>query len=99
MVQLLFEDPPEYRPNADRRPFDTQKNKHRDELVKLLKEHPNRWAVISKHVSRNRANQVAADLRKRNPPPSGYEFRAATKDGRAGVVYGRYAVPDVNLGT
>ncbi len=101
MVQLRFEDPPEPVSMAGRAPFDTQKNKDRDDLLKLLLQHPNRWAIVSEHLSRNRANKVASDLKKRHPALSGcrYEFRAATKGGQAGVVYGRYISPDVNLET
>lgn len=100
MVELQFEDPPEYRPPAGRVPQDTKKNASRDQLVALLKSHPNRWAVVSRHLSRNRANQVAGDLRRRHPlrGDAYYEFRAARKPDGQGVVYGRWVVADVNLG-
>lgn len=101
MVELQFEDPPEYRPPAGRLPQDTKKNAGRAELVAALQDHPNRWAIVSRHQSRNRANQVAGDLRRRHQPrgSSHYEFRAARKPDGQGVVYGRWVETDVNLGT
>lgn len=99
MVQLHFEDPPEYRFADNGNSLAVEKNADRDAMVALLPGYPNRWAIVSRHVSRIRANQVAARLRLRHNPSGGsgeFEFCARTR-GQEGVVYGRYVAPDVNL--
>lgn len=94
MVELVFEDPPEYRAPQGREPNDIYKNRDREEIVARLADHPNRWAVVSWHRSRARANAVSKGLRSKH---RGYEFRAANRAGE-GVVYGRCVRQDVNLG-
>jgi len=91
MVDLVFEDPPEYWPDAD----SVRKNAGREQIVAELVHHPGRWVVVSRHVSRPRASQVARNLRRQNPPP--YEFRASANRAGEGVVYGRYSAPDANI--
>lgn len=95
MVELVFEDPPEYRPRELRGQYDVHRNADRGQIVTELQHHPGRWAVVSRHASRNRASQVARLLRGRHPAP--YEFRPARNQQGEGVVYGRYAAPDANI--
>lgn len=96
MVALVFEDPPEYQPaTASTDAFDIRKNEFREDVIAELRSHPGRWAVVSRHASRNRASQVSYVLRARHP--DGYEFRVARKPDGEGVVYGRYSDPDANI--
>lgn len=95
MVELVFEDPPEYVPTVTADAFDIKKNEFREDIIAELRHHPARWAVVSRHASRNRAAQVSYVLRARHP--ENYEFRVAKKEDGEGVVYGRYSGPDVNI--
>lgn len=94
MVDLRFEDPPEYREPRVLTLYDARKNSDRRALVEALTGHPDRWAVVSVHLSRNRAAQVARLLRSRHPS---HEFRASRSEEGGGVVYGRYVIPDANI--
>jgi len=95
MVQLVFEDPPEYVPTVSSDAFDIKKNENREMIVAALVHHPHRWAVVSRHASRNRAAQVSYILRARHPEL--YEFRVCRKPTGEGVVYGRYLGTDANM--
>lgn len=95
MADLVFEDPPEHRPDKGSHGYDVKKNSDRELLIVALSYHPKRWAIISRHLSRNRAGQVARMLRERHPRL--YEFRAAANPDGEGVVYGRYVGPDANI--
>lgn len=95
MVELVFEDPPEYRPREHRNQYDVRRNADREQVVAELRRHPGRWAIVSRHASRSRASQVARVLRGRHPAP--YEFRPARNQQGEGVVYGRYAASDANI--
>lgn len=91
MFTLEFEDPPDR--SAKR--YNNRTNADRHRIVAALAEYPDRWAVVSRHLSRNRAAQVARVLRDRYSD-KGYEFRPAERDGQ-GVVYGRYDPANVKL--
>lgn len=95
MVELVFEDPPEYVPTVTSDAFDIKKNEDREAIIAALVHHPRRWAVVSRHASRNRAAQVSYVLRARHPEH--YEFRVSKKEGGEGVVYGRYLGVDANM--
>lgn len=95
MVEIVFEDPPEYVPTASPDAFDIRKNEDREKIVEALRGHPNRWAVVSRHNSRNRAAQVSYVLRARHPED--FEFRVAKKDTGEGVVYGRFLGDNANI--
>ena len=94
MVEIQFEDPPEHH-SSPQPTYDVHKNADRDLIVTMLAHHPGRWAVVSRHLSRNRAAQVARLLRARHTDV--YQFRVSMNGSGEGVVYGRYAGPDANI--
>lgn len=95
MVEIVFENPPEYVPVVTTDAFDIRKNGDREEIIAQLVLYPGCWAIVSRHASRNRAAQVSYVLRARHPEL--YEFRVTKKDTGEGVVYGRYVGPDVSM--
>lgn len=95
MVDLVFEDPPEPRPQNLRGTYDIRRNADREAIVAELQNHPGRWAIVSRHASRSRASQVARLMRDKYPSP--YEFRPVRNPAGEGVVYGRYMASDANI--
>jgi hypothetical protein len=89
MVELVFRDPPDPPVPVSRTLTlqDFLKNQDRSERIAVLAQHPDRWAVISEHLSRSSAYKAARVLTPRHP---GYEFVARMDPDGRGVVYGRY---------
>lgn len=89
MAELEFRDPPV--PSSQVRPLtrdDLLRNADRNELIAKLVEHPDQWAIVSRHLSQSAAHKTAGLLRRRNV--SGYQFAARTEPDGTAIIYARY---------
>jgi len=86
MAAIEFSDPPAQSRENSLTTEDPSKNAEREELIEALREHPGRWAIVSRHTSRPAASKVARMLRVRH---SDFSFQAARSDD-GGVVHARF---------
>jgi len=86
MAAIEFSDPPVQSRANSLTTEDPTKNSERDDLIEALRQHPGRWAVVSRHTSRPAASKVARMLRLKH---ADFSFQAArSEDG--GVVHARF---------